>query len=274
MKALKDKYPIKHLCEAVGISRASYYKWLKRKPSKGEHRLKQLKKAISEVYHHHKGIYGYRRITIYLNHYKKMKVNHKCVYRLMRLMGLKAIIRRRKYNYRPSKPIHIHENLLNRKFTANKAYQKLLTDVTEFQLTNGQKAYLSAVLDLGTNRIVAYELGHSNNNPLVLNTFKQIESKLIAGETMIHSDRGYQYTSHAFAQFIKDHQAIQSMSRVGKCIDNGPMESFFGILKSELYYLNKYDTFENLKNDIDQYIRFFNTKRITLKMGLAIPAIE
>ena len=75
MKALKDKYPIKHLCEAVGISRASYYKWLKRKPSKGEHRLKQLKKAISEVYHHHKGIYGYRRITIYLNHYKKMKVN-------------------------------------------------------------------------------------------------------------------------------------------------------------------------------------------------------
>lgn len=272
MKSLREKYPIKHLCEVVGISRSSYYKWLKRKPSKDEQKLKQLKKNISEVYHQHKGIYGYRRITIYLNHYKKMKVNHKCVYRLMSLMGLKAVIRRRRYNYRPSKAIHVSENLLDRKFTANKAYQKLLTDVTEFQLTNGQKAYLSAVLDLGTNQIVAYQLGHSNNNSLVLNTFKQIRSKLIANETLIHSDRGYQYTSYAFAQFIKDTQAIQSMSRVGKCIDNGPMENFFGILKSELYYLNKYDTFDNLTNDINQYIDFFNTKRVTLKMGLAIPA--
>lgn len=200
-----------------------------------------------------------------------MKVNHKCVYRLMRLMGLKAVIRRRRYNYQLSKANHVSENLLNRKFTANKAYQKLLTDVTEFQLTNGQKAYLSAVLDLGTNKIIAHKLDRSNNNPLVLDTFKQIQSKIIADETLIHSDRGYQYTSHAFARFIKDHQAIQSMSRVGKCIDNGPMENFFGILKSELYYLNKYDTFESLTNDIDQYIHFFNTKRITLKMGLAIP---
>lgn len=233
--------------------------------------MKQIKEAILNVYNRYKGIYGYRRITIYLNHYKKMKVNHKCVYRLMRLMGLKAVIRRQRYNYRPSKAIHVSKNLLNRKFTADKAYQKLLTDVTEFQLTNGQKAYFSAVLDLGTNKVIAHKLGRSNNNPLVLNTFRQIQSKIIAGETMIHSDRGYQYTSHAFARFIKDSQAIQSMSRVGKCIDNGPMENFFGILKSELYYLNKYDTFESLMNDINQYIHFFNTKRVTLKMGLAIP---
>ena len=228
---MKEKYPIKHLCEVVGISRSSYYKWLKRKPSKDEQKLKQLKKAISEAYHQHKGIYGYRRITIYLNHYEQMKVNNKCIYRLTRSMGLKTVIRRRKYNYRPSKAIHVSGNLLNRKFTANTAYQKILTDVTEFQLTNGQKAYLSAVLDLGTNKIVAHQLGRSNDHLLVLNTFKQIQSKIIAGETLIHSDRGYQYTSYAFAQFIKDTQAIQSMSRVGKCIDNGPMENFFGILK-------------------------------------------
>lgn len=253
------------------MCRSGYYKWLNRKPTLKEKRLQKLIEMIIKVYEEYKGIYGYRRITIYLNHYKKMNVNHKCVQRLMHLIGLKAVIRRKRYNYRSSKPIHVSENILNRKFSASQPYQKLLTDVTEFKLTNGQKSYLSAVLDLGSNKIIAYQFGLSNDNPLVLKTFKQIQSKLIAGETLIHSDRGYQYTSHAFARFIKDNKVIQSMSRVGKCIDNGPMENFFGIIKSEMYYLSKYNSFEILAADIDKYINFFNTKRITLKMGLAIP---
>lgn len=163
-------------------------------------------------------------------------------------------------------------NVLNREFHAEEPYRKLLTDVTEFQLTNGQKAYLNAVLDLGSNKIVAYQLGRNNNNPLVLNTFKQIEAKIKPNETLIHSDRGYQYTSYAFAQFIKDAKVTQSMSRVGKCIDNGPLENLFGIIKTEMYYLNKYDCFKKLAQDVDEYVHLYNTERITLKMDLAIPS--
>jgi len=227
---------------------------------------------IREAYEEHKGIYGYRRLTIYLNHYKQCRVNHKCMYRLMTFLGLKAVIRRKKYTYKRHNPTHTAQNVLNRDFQADQPMRKLVTDITEFKLSTGKKAYLSAVLDLGTNQISAYQLGYANNNPLVLNTFDQIKDHVQANQTLIHSDRGFQYTSHAFRQFIENHQLIQSMSRVGKCIDNGPMENFWGILKSEMFERKTYDTFDELKADIDRYITFYNTKRVTLDMGLAIPA--
>ena len=91
-------------------------------------------------------------------------------------------------------------------------------------------------------------------------------------QTLIHSDRGFQYTSHFFKRFVDDNQVIQSMSRVGKCIDNGPMEAFFGTVKEEMYHLKTYQTFEELASDINEYIDFYNTKRVTLSMGLRIPS--
>ncbi len=148
----------------------------------------------------------------------------------------------------------------------------LLTDVTEFKYGKQSKAYLSAILDYGANEIVAFKLSKHNNNALVRDTVHQIKDAIIPTQTLLHSDRGFQYTSHGFRNFVQKHQITHSMSRVGKCIDNGPMENFWGIIKEEMYRLKAYRTFEELENDIKQYIEFYNTRRVTLKMGLGIPA--
>ena len=107
----------------------------------------------------------------------------------------------------------------------------LLTDITELKYGKGEKAYLSAVLDYGTKKIVAYQISKQNNNQIVKDTFDQIKRKIIPTKTMIHSDRGFQYTSHFFKHFIEKGQITHSMSRPGRCIDNGPIEAFWGDIK-------------------------------------------
>ena len=231
IEELKHKYPITHLCEILDISKSSYYKWLKREPSKSELKRIQLMKWIKEIHEDFKGIYGYRRMTIFLNFFRNAKVNHKCVHRLMNIMGIKAVIRRKRKNYIPHNVVHLVENILDRDFGAESSMEKLLTDVTEFKLTNGTKRYLSAILDLGSKKIVVYKTSNRNDNPLVLDTMKQITDDVKTGTTLIHSDRGSQYTSHAFHKVIDDNDLIHSMSRVSKCIDNGPMEGFLGYFK-------------------------------------------
>ena len=247
---------------------------MKREPSASERKRIQLMKWIKEIHATFKGIYGYRRMTIFLNFFRKAKVNHKCVHRLMNIMGIKAIIRRKRENYIPHNSVHLAENVLDRNFLAKNPMEKLLTDVTEFRLTNGAKRYLSAIYDLGSKKIIAYKTSHHNDNLLVLDTMEQIVDEMKPGTTLIHSDRGYQYTSHAFNQVIKDRQFIHSMSRVSKCIDNGPMEGFWGTLKVEMFHLDTFDTPEYLDQKIKEYIEFFNNERITLDMGLAIPTEE
>ena len=200
------------------------------------------------------------------------KVNHKCVYRLMKQLGLRAVIRRKRYTYKPHNSEHVTENILNRAFQKKyHAMEVLLTDVTEFKYGSSSKAYLSGILDYGENKIIAFKLSKHNNNALVRDTFSQIEKQIVPRKTLIHSDRGFQYTSYGFKKFIDKHQMTQSMSRVGRCIDNGPMENFWGIIKEEMYRLKTYETFEELEADIQTYIQFYNTKRVTLKMGLNIP---
>lgn len=148
----------------------------------------------------------------------------------------------------------------------------LLNDITEFKYGNHSKAYLSAILDYGENKIVAFKLSKHNNNALVHDTVNQIKDNIIPTKTLLHSDRGFQYTSYSFKNFIEKHQIIQSMSQVGRCIDNGPMENFWGIIKEEMYRLKSYESFEDLEQDIQRHISFYNTKRVTLKLGLKIPA--
>lgn len=190
----------------------------------------------------------------------------------MKLLNLKAVIRRKRYTYQSSKPAYTAENLLNRAFQKNyQPMEVLLTDITEFKYGQGSKAYLSAILDYGENKILAYQLSRHNNNDLVLNTVQQIAHKILPKRTLLHSDRGFQYTSHRFHDFVEAHQLIHSMSRVGKCIDNGPMENFWGIIKEEMYRLTTYDHFADLEKDIHEYIKFYNTRRVTLKRGLKIP---
>lgn len=188
----------------------------------------------------------------------------------MKSVKLTAVIRRRKKRYVKSTTQITAENILNREFVADNPNEKWLTDVTEFKLANGSKAYLSAILDIGDNSIISYVIGKSNNNKLVFDTLdKAIEANPTA-TPLFHSDRGFQYTSKTFKYKLNTINAVQSMSRVGRCIDNGPMEAFWGTLKSEMYYLRKFSTFEELQQAIDEYIKFYNTKRLQKKLkGMA-----
>lgn len=249
------------------ISRSAFYKWANREESTLESENKILVDEIIKIYENVDGIYGYRRITMNLNRKLGQTFNHKRVYRLMKLAGLQSVIRRKKRRYTKSTPQQVAENLLNRKFTADKPNQKWLTDVTEFKYGNSKKAYLSAILDLNDKSIVAYVLGHSNNNELVFNTLDLALTASPGAKPMLHSDRGFQYTSYGFKRKLTLAEMTQSMSRIGKCIDNGPMEAFWGTLKCEKYYLHKYDTYDELSNAIDEYISFYNTKRLQKRLN-------
>ncbi|MDD2372264.1 MAG: IS3 family transposase [Syntrophomonadaceae bacterium] len=267
----EDHFTISLLCQIAGIQRSSYYKWLKRKVSPREQKNQQLIEAIILLYEKVEGIYGYRRLTDNLRRQTGQSINHKRVYRLMKLAGIKAVIRRKKKKYVKSTPEQIAENLLNRKFTAKESNEKWLTDVTELKYGNGQKAYLSAIMDLHDKSIVSYVLDHSNNNNLVFRTLDLALQVAPDSTPLIHSDRGFQYTSWGFKRRLEANGLTQSMSRVGKCIDNGPMEGFWGILKCEKYYLHKYQTFEALKKDIDDYIYFYNNERLQKKLNSLSP---
>lgn len=208
------------------------------------------------------GIYGYRRMKTNMIRKFKQDLNHKRVYRLMKIAGLKSVIRKRKKRYKRSSPQHIAENVLNREFTAEAPNQKWVTDITEFKYGHSKKAYLSAIRDLYDGSIISYVMGHRNNNQLVFDTIDLATATLKPREhPLIHSDRGFQYTSHGFKRRIEAAEMTHSMSRVGKCIDNGPMESFWGTLKSEKYSLHTYETFDELSKAIDAYIHFYNHDR-------------
>ncbi len=234
---------------------------------------KELISDIIDIYDKYEGIYGYRRIYIYIRLKLQKKVNHKRIHRLMKQLGLKAVIRRKRKKYIQNTPAYVAENVLNREFNETVPNKKWLTDVTEFRLNNGQKAYLSSIYDLGSKKIISHEINLSNNNEFVFKTLKKAMKGRNTKDILLHSDRGYQYTSPTFKKLLKDNGMIQSMSRVSKCIDNGPMENVWGILKSELFRGSKKHSFENIekaKYSINQYIKFFNEDRITLKMAAFI----
>ncbi|MDP4105976.1 MAG: IS3 family transposase [Bacillota bacterium] len=257
----KEDLSILLLCEIAGISRAAYYKWLKRTPSAQELQNEEIIKAMKAIHEDVDGIYGYRRMTLNINRKFEQTFNHKRIYRLMKVADIQSVIRKKKKAYKRSNPQHVAENVLNREFTAEKQNEKWVTDVTELKYGSSKKAYLSAIKDLYDGSIISYVLGHSNNNKLVFKTLDQATKLLDGDHPLIHSDRGFQYTSNGFKSRIDEAKMTQSMSRVGKCIDNGPMESFWGTLKCEKYYLHKYETFEELSTAIDEYIRFYNHDR-------------
>lgn len=269
-----EKYPIDKLCSKLHISRSSYYKWLKRKPSKSQRVNEQIIEWIKELYEEQNGILGYRQMTITVNREHETQYNKKRIRRLMQILHLQSVCRKKKYNYIKSTPEVTAENVLNREFYADAPNEKWLTDVTEFKYYVGaevKKLYLSAILDLYDRRIVAYRIGTSNNNQLVFETFDEAVKRNPTAHPLFHSDRGFQYTSKTFHQKLIEAGMRQSMSRVGRCIDNGPMEGYWGILKSEMYYLKKFTSKEELTDEIENYIYFYNTKRYQLKLKCMTP---
>ena len=171
-------------------------------------------------------------------------------------------------------PLHIAENILNREFYADKPNEKWLTDVTEFKYYEGStvhKIYLSAILDLFDRRIVSFTIGDSNNNALVFDMFDKAITENPDAHPLFHSDRGYQYTNRTFHSKLENAGMIQSMSRVGKCIDNGPMEGFWGIIKRERDYGRKFTNKDILINTITDYIEYYNNKRLQRNLGVLTP---
>ena len=269
-----EHYPIQKLCATVHIARSAYYKWLNRTPSHSQQVNEQLLEWIKQHYEERNGILGYRQMTIVINREHNVHYNKKRIYRLMNILHLKSVTRIKKKTYIPSTPQITAENVLNRDFDADKPNEKWLTDVTEFKYYVGttiKKLYLSAILDLYDRRIVAYKISDINNNYLVFSTFDEAVRLNPNAHPIFHSDRGFQYTSKYFHQKLVNAGMIQSMSRVGRCIDNGPMEGWWGILKSEMYYLCKFKDKDELISAIEEYIRYYNTGRYQIKLHCMTP---
>jgi len=264
-------YPIVELCEFAGIQRSSYYKWLKRRGGANEQFNKELLPLIKDAYEERNGILGYRQMTIKLNREQGLNVNHKRIYRLMKILNLKSVCRRKRKNYIKSTPEITAENVLNRQFESDRFGEKWLTDVTEMKYGLGGKAYLSAILDLGDKSIVSFVLGHSNNNELVFKTFDIAHEEYPDAKPVFHSDRGFQYTNKVFKEKLDDAGMTQSMSRVSRCIDNGPMEAFWGMMKSEMYYLRKFNTYSELETAIADYIEYYNNYRYQKRLKYMTP---
>lgn len=269
-----EKYPIVKLCHVLHIARSTYYKWLKRTPSRRQQINEQVVEWIKQHYEETNGILGYRQMTITINREHNVRYNKKRIYRLMQLIHLKSVTRIKRKKHIPSTPEITAENVLNRDFHADAPNEKWLTDVTEFKYYAGsevKKLYLSAILDLYDRRIVAYKIRESNNNELVFSTFDEAVALNPGAHPLFHSDRGFQYTAKAFRRKLMDAGMRQRMSRVGRCIDNGPMEGYWGILKSEMYYLKKFTFKVELVEAIEAYIAYYNTKRYQFRLHCMTP---
>lgn len=229
-----------------------------------------LAKQIQELYNKVNGVYGYRRMTMNISRQLGMNYNHKRIYRIMNSLNLKAVIRIKKKKYTHHPALHVAENILNRDFKASAPNEKWVTDVTEFKVGN-KKLYLSAIMDLYDNLIVGFSMSRNNNNELVHNTLNHAMKLYPKSQPLLHSDRGFQYTSPSFKAKLTQKGLKQSMSRVGKCIDNGPIEGFWGIIKSEMYYLNRFNNYEGLEKAIIDYIEFYNTKRLQKRLNSQTP---
>ncbi|WP_342540387.1 IS3 family transposase [Heyndrickxia sp. FSL K6-6286] len=260
---LKDEYEVVDLVEVADIPRSTYYYWEKRlnQPDKYE----KLKEAINEIYHEHKGRYGYRRITKEL---KKRGFQHdpKTINRLMNEIGLKCLVRMKKYRSYKGNVGKIAPNVLKRDFSTEKMNQKWVTDVTEFHLF-GEKRYLSPVLDLCNGEIIAYTVMKRPVYKLVGDMLDQAIEHLQPGDQVtLHSDQGWHYQMKQYQKTLEQHQITQSMSRKGNCLDNAVMENFFGLLKSELLYLQEFDSIEHFERELADYIYYYNHKRIKAKL--------
>ncbi len=272
---LEKSYPIEALCKLLGVSRSAYYKWAAGIPSKREQENAAIAEKMEKI-HADSPDKGYRRINDDLRHDHGIHVNDKRVLRICRAKGIKSTIKYYSHGCtrRARNPQYIAENLLDRKFHADKPNEKWLTDVTEFKWYEGMavhKLYLSAILDIYDRRIVSYVVSEHNDNPLVFNTLDIAVKENPNAHPLFHSDRGFQYTNRAFHHKLEKAGMTQSMSRVAHCIDNGPMEGFWGILKRERYYGRRFTSKEELVQTIESYITYYNTGRVQRGLGILTP---
>ena len=277
IKECKEEYgdPVELSCDMLGVSRAAYYRWLSGKKSTRELENEKIAEIMEQI-HTESPDKGYRRIKDDLAHDHNLNVNEKRVLRICRSLDIKSTIKYKNNGCtrQAANPQHIAKNWLNRQFHASMPNEKWLTDVTEFKWYEGpnvHKLYLSAILDLYDRRIVAFIIRDRNDNPLVFDTLDAAIRANPNAHPLFHSDRGFQYTNRTFYNKLKKAKMKQSMSRVAKCIDNGPMEGFWGILKRERYYGKRFTSRDELVQMIENYITYYNNRRVQRTLGVLTP---
>ena len=269
----KKNWSIEWMCRQLEISRAAYYKWLHREIPYEELeniRLAELIKEYDERFCH---ILGYRRMTSWINHFNHTSYSKNRVHRIMKKLGIHSVIRKKKKKYIYAKPDETAENILQRDFYATVPNQKWATDVTEFKVPGEKKKlYLSAIIDLYDRYPVAYVVSARNDNRLIFKTFDKAIAANPDAKPIFHSDRGFQYTSKTFKKKLENQEMEQSMSRVGHCIDNGPIEGFWGIIKSEMYQMYEIIDEVSLRYAIKDYLRFYSEERPQDRYGCKTPS--
>lgn len=243
----------------AGLAKSTYYRTIKNLNKKDKY--DEVKLAIQKI----SGRYGYRRVTIQL-HKEGFTINHKVVMKLMKRMGLTCKVRLKKYRSYKCQNGKIADNILKRNFKAAKPNQKWATDITEFALC-GQKIYLSPILDMYNGEIISYKISEKPVLKQVIDMVKDALCNISCEDQIIlHSDQGWQYQHKSYQKLLKENNIIQSMSRKGNCLDNAVMENFFGILKSELFYLKKFKTVDIFIRKLEEYIDYYNNQRIKSKL--------
>ena len=259
------------LLEIAQLPRATFYYHLK--ALSREDKYVVAKEEITAIYHEHKGRYGYRRITTELNK-RGFSINHKTVQRLMKEMGIQCRVRMKKYRSYKGEVGKVAPNRLKRNFYAERPNQKWVTDVTEFHLF-GQKLYLSPILDLCSRDIVSYTISEHPALSMVTTMLEQAFATIPDGTgLLLHSDQGWQYQHKQYQRMLEQKGIIQSMSNKGNCLDNAVMENFFGLLKSELLYLQSFDSIDHFKAELIDYLHYYNFRRIKAKLKGLPPAIH
>jgi transposase InsO family protein len=269
----EKQWSINWMCKQLNISRAAYYKWTNR--TVPEHELENINLAelIKEYDERFGHILGYRRMTKWINHFNHTNYSKNRVHRIMKKLGIHSVIRKKKRKYRSSTPETIAENKLQRDFYASAPNEKWASDVTEFKIPEvNKKLYLSAIIDLYDRSTVAYVIRGRNDNKLVFDTFDKAISSNPDAKPLFHSDRGFQYTSKAFQTKLINQGMEQSMSRIGHCIDNGPTEGLWGIIKSEMYCMYNIIDETSLRDAIKNYLKFYNEERPQDRYGCKTPS--
>lgn len=271
-----DDYSISELCRIGKVSRAAYYKWTNHYDNEND-RLNQRIAELTESIHEEHPDMGYRRIRDTIEHDEGIRVNDKRVLRICRKKKIQSVIKHRmNCCTRPATdPAYTADNVLNREFHSDKPNEKWVTDVSVFKYgigENKEKVYLSVILDLCGKYPVSFAISRSNDNELVFRNFDDAVKKRPDAHPLFHSDRGYQYTSKAFQDRLTKAGMVRSMSRVGHCIDNGPMEGFWGLMKREMYYGKKFRTKEELMKAIEDYMDYYVNRRVQRRLGVITPA--
>lgn len=247
----------------TGLARSTFYYYLKHS-NKDKYACE--KQEILDIFNTNKGRYGYRRILAVLQS-KGYSINHKTVLKLMNNLGLKGKQRKNdKYHSYKGEVGKVAENLLKRNFYAAKPFEKLATDITQFKVCN-EKVYLSPVMDLFNREIISYSISLSPNLEQVRQMLNGLFDKLPADASpLFHSDQGWQYQHAEYQRMLSERNITQSMSRKGNCMDNGAMENFFGRLKVEMFYGEKFESVDTFIDELNQYIFYYNHERISSKL--------